>query len=320
MGEIWDLIAMQPMINVLIVLSHYLLGSFGLAVIILTIIIRVLMYPLTVKQLRATKGMQELQPKLAELQKKYAKDKQKLAQEQMRLYKESGMSPAGCVVPMLAQVPIWIALYWSIIKVLAVVPEDFLSLSRYLYSWPLVYSMVPLESSFLWMNLATPDTPLAVLVGVSMWVQQKMVQPTTTDPKQRSQSQMMLWMMPLMFGFFALSFPSGLALYWVISNIITIAMQYFVTGGWGSLLPAAATKQLGRDKKYRKHITQVEQASSGGADINADIVEPSSTQEKGLDDGKFGDKRQDSRGGYPTSLRAIRRRSGRDRGHRPKRR
>ena len=82
-GEIWDLIAMRPMINVLIALSHYLFSSFGLAVIILTIITRVLMYPLTVKQLRATKAMQELQPKLSELQKKYAKDKQKLAQEQM---------------------------------------------------------------------------------------------------------------------------------------------------------------------------------------------------------------------------------------------
>jgi len=319
-GEIWDLIAMQPMINVLIVLSDYLLGSFGLAVIILTIVTRALMYPLTLKQLRATKGMQELQPKLAELQKKYAKDKQKLAQEQMKLYKESGMSPAGCLVPMLVQLPIWIALYWSIIKLLAVVPEDFLGLAHYLYSWPLVYYTLPLDSSFLWMNLAGPDTLLALLVGGSMWAQQKMVQPKTADPKQRSQSQMMLWMMPVMFTFLAMSFPSGLALYWVVSNVITIGIQYFVTGGWGGLVPAAATRSTGRDKKYKKRIAEVEQAAEEDVDISADIVEPSLTEEEGLADGKYGDERQDRRRSYPTSLRAVKRRTKRSRGHRHQRR
>jgi len=308
------------MINVLIALSHYLFNSFGLAVIVLTIITRILMYPLTVKQLRATKAMQELQPKLTELQKKYAKDKQKLAQEQMKLYKESGMNPAGCIVPMLVQLPIWIALYWSIIKLLAIVPEDFLGLSRYLYSWPLVYSMLPLGSDFLWLNLAASNAPLAFLVGASMWVQQKMVQPITTDPKQRSQSQMMLWMMPLMFTFFALSFPSGLALYWVVSNAITIVMQYYITGGWGGLTPGRAARPVGRDIKYRKRITEVEQASTESTAISADIIEVGSTEEKGLDDGEPGDKRQDYRRSYPASPRTVRRQPRRDRGHRGKRR
>ena len=105
-GAIWDLIALQPVINVLIVLTDYLFSSFGLAIIALTIVVNVLMYPLTMKQLHATKAMQTLQPKIAELQKKYGKDRQKLAQEQMKLYKESGMSPAGCLVPMLIQMPI----------------------------------------------------------------------------------------------------------------------------------------------------------------------------------------------------------------------
>ena len=106
------------MTNILIVLSNYLFNSFGLAIIALTIIVRGLMYPLTLRQLRATKAMQTLQPKLAVLQKKYAKDKQKLAKEQMKLYKESGVSPAGCLLPMLIQLPVWIALYQSIIRVL----------------------------------------------------------------------------------------------------------------------------------------------------------------------------------------------------------
>ena len=312
---------MQPVINSLIVLSNYLFHSFGFTIIIFTIIIRGAMLPLTLKQLRSTKAMQSLQPKLAELQKKYAKDKQKLAQEQMKMYRESGMSPAGCLVPMLVQMPIWIALYWAIMKVLAVTPEDFLGLSQYLYSWPVVYSTLPLGSNFLWLNLAVPDTLLLlpILVGGSMWVQQKMVMSATADPAQQAQSKMMLWMMPLMFAFLTMQFPSGLALYWVASNIISIIIQYFVTG-WGSLVPASATKPSGRDKKYRKRIIDVEQAPADEIETGADITAPGSTEEEGLVDGKSGDKRQDRRGSYPSSLRAAKRHPRRGGSNRPKRR
>jgi len=318
-GEIWNLIAMRPMINTLIALSHYLAGSFGLTIIVLTIIVRLVMLPLTLKQLRATKAMQALQPRLAELQKKYAKDKQTLQKEQMKMYRESGMNPAGCVVPMLVQMPIWIALYWSIMKVLAVTPEDFLGLSQYLYSWPVVFSTLPLESKFLWLNLAIPDNILLlpILVGGSMWVMQKMVMSPSADPAQQAQSRMMLWMMPIMFAFLTMQFPSGLALYWVASNIIQIVIQYFNTG-WGGLFPASAAKRTGRDKKYKQRITQVEHAPTE-EDTSADIVVPSSAEEE-LDYGKSGDKRQDRGRSDPTRLRATRRHPRRGRGHRPKRR
>jgi len=319
-GEIWNLIALQPMINVLIVLTDYLFSSFGLAIIVLTIITRGVILPLTLKQLHATKAMQELQPKIAEIQKKYGKDKQKLAQEQMRMYKESGVSPAGCMLPMLVQMPIWIALYQSIMLALAVTPEGLLNLSRYLYSWPVVYSMLPLESQFLWLDLAVPDRTLilAILVGGTMWVQQKMVIPQTADPRQQAQSRMMLWMMPLMFAFFCLSFPSGLALYWAISNVIGIGMQYFVTG-WGGLAKPLAERRAIRDKRYKKRIAQVEEVSLDEADVSADIVVADSTQEEGLAHGKLGDEWKDRGGGYPERLRATRRRPRKSKGHRPKR-
>ena len=315
----WDLIAVKPMINSLIVLSSYLFNNLGLSIIVLTIIVNVLMMPLTKKQLRASKAMQDLQPRVAELQKKYAKDRQKLGQEQMKMYRESGMSPAGCVVPMLIQMPIWIALFHSIMRLVAVIPENFLGLSQYLYSWPVVYSTLPLGNNFLWLNLATGDIFVALLVGGTMWVQQKMVTPTTADPAQQAQSRMMLWMMPLMFGFLCFTFPSGLALYWVTSNIIRIGIQYFITG-WGSLAPAGATKRAARDKKYRKRITEVEQAPSADMTAGADIVEPSFIPGEGLDYARTGDKRQDRGEGYPTRLRAVRRHPKRGRGHRPKRR
>lgn len=237
-GAIWDIIILKPMINSMISLSQVLWGSFGLTIIILTLIVRGVMFPLTIKQLRASKAMQSLQPKLTALQKKHGADKEKLAQEQMRLYKESGVSPSGCLLPMLIQMPIWIALYQAIIRVMAVNPESFLNLSHYLYSWPVVYEALPLNNHFLWLNLATPDYLLAILVGLSMFIQQKMTQAPTTagsSPAQ-SQAQSMTVMMPLMFTFLSMSFPSGLALYWVTSNILSFIMQYFITG-WGGLEP-----------------------------------------------------------------------------------
>jgi len=316
-GQIWDLIILSPMINVLIMVSGYLVNNFGLAIIALTIIVRLVTLPLTTKQLRATKAMQELQPKMAELQQKYGKDRPKLAQEQMRLYKESGVSPAGCMLPMLVQLPIWIALFQSIIRVLAVTPEGFLNLARHLYSfWAQVFSLVPLNSNFLWLDLATPDRILLlpILVGGTMWLQQKMVMPRAADPRQKAQSTMMLWMMPLMFAFLTTQFPSGLALYWVISNIISIGIQYYMTG-WGGLLSVAAGKPAGRDKRYIARITKVEEKpidyadaeADVGVDVGADIVEREATQKEGVAHAR-----------YPTSLRMIKRHPKKSK--RPKRR
>ena len=314
----WELIVQQPIINVLVVLSHYLFDNFGLAIIVLTIVVNVVMFPLTLKQVRASKAMQELQPKLAEIQKKYAKDRQKLAKERMQLYKESGVNPIGCLVPMLIQMPIWIALYQSVMLALAVAPEGLLNLSRYLYSWPAVFSILPLNSEFLWLNLATPDIFLAILVGGTMWVQQKMATPVSADPKQQAQSQMMQWMMPLMFAFLATSFPSGLSLYWVTSSIVRIVIQYYVTG-WGGLVPSKARRQITRDEKYKRRIASQEEPLAD-ADTGADITVPDSSQEEGLGYGKSGDKRQDRGGGYPARLRTIRRHPRRGKGHRSKRR
>ncbi len=317
-GEIWDLIILSPMINVLIVVSGALFNNFGLAIIALTIIVRGITMPLTIRQTRSTKALQELQPKMAELQKKFGKDKQKLAQEQMRLYKESGVNPAGCLLPMLVQLPVWIALFQSIIRVLAVIPEDFLKLSGHLYSsWSQVFSLVPLNSRFLWLDLAVPDRflILPILVGGTMWLSQKMVTPRTGDPRQQAQSTMMLWIMPLMFAFITMQFPSGLALYWVISNIIQIGMQYFITGGWGGLSTKAADKPAGRDKKYITRITRVEEKGADyaetesdiGADVGADIPAADVASKEGAAFGR-----------YQPGLRAMKRHAKKSK--RPKRR
>lgn len=230
----WDLIFLKPMLNVLITLYSVLGHNFGVAIIVFTILVRIITLPLTWKQMRASRVMAGLQPKLQELQKRCAKDKQRLSQETFKLYREAGISPLGCLLPMLAQLPVWIALYQSIMRAMV----NMADLDKYLYSWDIVRRAVPLSPDFLWLNLSRPDSyyVLPVIVAATTWIQQKMMTPAATDPQQRSMSNIMLWMMPVMFGFFTLSFPSGLALYWVVSNIAGAVIQYLYTG-WGGLQP-----------------------------------------------------------------------------------
>jgi YidC/Oxa1 family membrane protein insertase len=239
--EVWYLILGNPVLNVLVALSHFLFGQFGLAIIALTIIVRLITWPLNKRQLNSAKVMQDMQPKIQELQKKYAKNQQKLQQEMMKLYKEAGVNPLGCLWPILVQFPIWIALYQAIMNALATTPEYLLNLANRLYSWDIVNQAIPLSSQFLGLDLGQTGGSqgagivLAIIVGGTMWVQQKMTQAPSVDPRQQSTNRMMTLMMPFLFGLLTLMLPSGLALYWVVSNIISIINQYFVTGGWGYL-------------------------------------------------------------------------------------
>ncbi|OGO52784.1 MAG: hypothetical protein A2148_05210 [Chloroflexi bacterium RBG_16_68_14] len=222
-----------PMTNFLVLLSRLSFGSFGVAIIMFTLVMRAITWPLTQQQLRASRAMQAVQPRIQEIQKKH-KDPRRRSEETMKIYRESGMSPLGCIWPMLVQFPIWIALYQSIRFTLGSTPESLLDLSQQLYPWSYLRTAAPLEKHFLWMDMGRPDSTLimAILVGASMWVQQRMTTPTSAsaDPQQQSMNQTMLWMMPLMFAFFTLQFPSGLALYWVATNVVGVVLQYFYMG------------------------------------------------------------------------------------------
>jgi YidC/Oxa1 family membrane protein insertase len=308
--DAWNTVFLEPMINFLILLSNAFFDNFGIAIIILVIIVRLLMLPLTLRQLRSTKAMSTLQPKLAELQKKFGKDKQQLQQEMMKLYKQSGVNPLGCLGPMLLQLPIWIALYQSILKALAATPEELLGLSDRLYSLSTINQAVPLNADFLWLNLAQPDPYfiLAVLVAASMWVMQKMSTIPTPDPRQQSMNNMMLWLMPLMFAFFTLSFPSGLALFWVVSNIIGIITQYFITG-WGSLgsvksMFSRGTAPAQPQLAAKEQSTQTPEAAAQEEKLAA---ERQNQQERSEYGGKSRDKRKDRRRGRSNRARRSRR-------------
>jgi YidC/Oxa1 family membrane protein insertase len=292
--EFFNVIFLQPILNFLIVLSHAFFDNFGLAIIALTIIVRLVILPLTVRQLRASKamsdGMKAIQPKLQQIKKKYAKDRQKLQQETMKLYKEAGVSPMGCLsspmlVSLLIQLPIFIAVYRAIIRALATTPQDLLGLSEDLYSWSVVHQALPVSGNFLWLNLSNPDPYLLIpiLVGVTMWVSQKMITQPAAEPQQESMQKMMQLMMPLMFGFICLTLPSGLGLYFVASTVFSVVIQYYIYG-WGNLFAPSPAKQV--DKK------KVARPEKSGAAITA----PGriANLKEGATHGKSGSKRQDS--------------------------
>ncbi|MBI3743645.1 MAG: membrane protein insertase YidC, partial [Chloroflexi bacterium] len=236
---IWTEVVTRPLTNGLMFLSAISGHQFWLAIILFTVIARLALYPLTVKQLRSMKSMQAMQPRMKAVQEKYKNDRQRQQKEMMALYKEHGVSPLGCLGPMFLQMPIFFGLFTALRTALADTPEGLVTLSQRLYGWlPLVDKSVPIHENFLWLNLGHPDpTPiLPVLVGATMYVSQKMSQTNIpgSDPKQQSMNNMMAWMLPLMFGLWTFAFPSGVAIYYILFNLVQIVQQYQVTG-WGGL-------------------------------------------------------------------------------------
>ena len=220
---------LDPMINLLVVLNNALWGSFGLAVIAFTILVRFVTFPLTLRQLQQTRAMQALQPHVQEIQKKF-NDPKRRQEEMMKAYREAGVNPLGCLGPLALQFPVLIALFYAIRQTLAISPEALDNLSGHLYSWEYIQRAIPLEESFLGMNLAESHMIMVALVGISTWAQSKTTVTVATDDRARTQQQMMQWMLPIMFMFFAFSFPSGVSLYWVVTSFVSVGFNIVTYG------------------------------------------------------------------------------------------
>jgi YidC/Oxa1 family membrane protein insertase len=251
----WDSF-ISIMINILLYIYAFVGQNFGIAIILFTILIRLVLYPLNAQQVKQTKAMQDMQEnkKWKEMQKKYKDDKEKLAQEQMALYKELGVNPFGSCLPTLVQFPIIIGLYQAIIRALAVSPLQLLNLSKHISDGA---DLIPLNNHFLWMDLSLPEKDfgltiagygipiLAVVVVVTSYLQTKLMTPPSaggSNDQSAQMSRMMGLYMPIFMGWLAYSFSSGLALYFVVSNLATI-LQYALMGrlDWSNILPKRAT-------------------------------------------------------------------------------
>ncbi len=252
----WDTIIITPFVNVLLLIYSVVFNNFGIAIILFTLLIRLITHPLTVQQIKGTTAMQSLQTdkRWIEMQKKYKDDKEKLAQEQMALYKELGVNPFASCLPTLIQFPLIIGLYQSITRAMASTPLQLLFLEQHIYPGLLKASaIIPLNSNFLWMNLGQPERlylpflptigipVLAVVVVGTTYLQTKLMTPPSTGQGNDQGAQMAKMMnlyMPFLMGWMAYSLASGLAVYFVASNVFTI-IQYSILGkvNWRNILP-----------------------------------------------------------------------------------
>lgn len=222
----WDVIIVRPIINLLLLLYKFLGNETIIAVAIVTLLMRLALTPLQLKQQETARKQQELRPKLEELQKKYKDNPEKLLAEQRKL----GMNPLGGCLPLLIQFPLMIGLYQAIIRSLASTPLQLLELPQDIYKWiPSFSALIPLKSQFLWLDLAVPDPLyiLPILVVLTSWLYQKLITPPAMDTQAEAMNKQMMLMMPLMTGFFSATYASGLAIYFLISNLVGI-LQYYL--------------------------------------------------------------------------------------------
>lgn len=200
----WDKFAVAPLANTLDWFANLLGGQYGLSILVVTIIIRLIILPLTLKQYKSSKRMQEMQPELQKLKEKYKDDVKKQQEETMKLFQKEGVNPfAGCL-PVLVQMPILIALYNAIMR------------NHHIG-----------EHSFLWMQLGTKDPYyiLPLLAALTTYLQQKMM-----SSQMNPQMQSLMIIFPILIFVMAMNFASALPLYWVYSNLFTIVQSYFIYG------------------------------------------------------------------------------------------
>ncbi|MCF2902894.1 membrane protein insertase YidC [Pseudoalteromonas sp. OFAV1] len=204
-GWLWFI--SQPLF-VLLKWLHSILGNWGLAIIAITVIVKTAMYPLTKAQYTSMAKMRALQPKMAALKEKYGDDRQKFGQAMMEMYRKEKVNPMGGCFPLLLQMPIFLALFYVFLESTELRHAEFI----------------------LWLNDLSAMDPyyvLPVLFGLSMFITQKLQPMTVTDPMQ----QKMMTFMPVVFSIFFLWFPSGLVLYWLVSNLISIAQMLIIYRG-----------------------------------------------------------------------------------------
>ncbi len=272
----WDTLIIKPFISALLFIYDLIGHNFGWAIILFTIIIKLITLPLTANQIKSSKALQDLQndKDWQEIQKKYKNDRDKLAQEQMRIYREKKISPFASCLPTIIQFPIIIGLYQSIIQTMGNAPLQMLNLVSKISPWLVnVFSfipglqdpinLIPLNSQFLWMDIGRPERlfipgisfgipVLTIFVVVTSFLQTKLISPPSGDSQSNQMSGIMNIYMPLLMGWFAYSFASGLALYFVTSNLVTIG-QYALLGraDLSNLLPkrSSSTKKSGKESK-----------------------------------------------------------------------
>lgn len=302
-GYLFNIIFSFPILNVLMLLDH-VFGDFGLSIIVLTLVVRLCLFPLTLKQLRSTKATQAIQPLVADLKKKYPDQREQYA-EMQRLYKEYGINPVAGCLPLVVQMPIIYGLYRAM-EIILTPTGGHLSLAdlnNLIYPFLPKFQVLPTFTlswftfidSHWFITLAQPDPThiLPVLAGLATFAQLRMSQARAAQQRptggksdmMANQMQIMSFVMPFITFFIALNFPAGLALYWTTTSVFSMVQQYFVTG-WGSLftLPSflggsgnsagKAKESVGETRRERTSLDKV-------VDSNVEVLPEKSTRKTG---------------------------------------
>lgn len=226
MSQIFHSFIYQPIYNALILLYNIIPGhDLGVAIVLLTIIVRFLLYPISKKQIESQKKLQDLQPEIKKLQDKYKGDKEKQGRALMEFYKEKKVNPASGCLPLVVQIVFFIALYRAFIAGI-----NFNSACNDLYAFVSCPSSINVNF-FGILNLAKPNVVLAVVAAVGQFIQTKMMMTKNPTPARKDDfssimNQQMLYLGPLLTLFIGMKFPAGLALYWVVNTLFAIVQQY----------------------------------------------------------------------------------------------
>lgn len=233
----WDQLIVNPFTNSLIWLYDILFNNFFLALAVFTVVTRLAMLPLNLRQQRSMMKQQEMQPQIQAIQKKYKDDQQKMMEE----FRKIGYNPADALVgclPLLITFPIFIGLYRAIQFTLASTPISLYQLSQRAYDWIDLTPLLPVSNRIGWLNLAQPDPlfVLPILVVATMFLSQRLTMPPQKkddankkdDDPTAATMKSMQYTMPLMFGVFSLQFPAGVSIYFVFSNLISMLQGVIV--------------------------------------------------------------------------------------------
>jgi YidC/Oxa1 family membrane protein insertase len=321
-GYFFNIIFTFPIFNVLMLLDH-VFGDFGLSIIVLTLIVRLCLFPLTLKQLRSTKATQAIQPLMADIKKKYPDQREQYA-EMQRLYKEYNINPlAGCL-PLVVQLPILYGMYGAMRTVLTST-VTFVDINKLIYPHLPLFQVTPdftlrwftIFNSHWFISLSQPDPThiLPVLAGLATFAQLRMSQARAAQQRasggggskqadmMSQQMQIMSFVMPFVTFFIALNFPSGLALYWTTTSIFSMVQQYFVTG-WGSLFSLPSFLGGGNKDVGKPALSVASREGAKVVDSDIEVMSEKSTRATGS---YTGSNNSSSRRRRPNSASARRR-------------
>ena len=277
----WQSIVVWPLAHALIYIDELLVSynvphHWGFAIILFTLIVRIVMFPLTLSQIRGMQAQKELQPKLQELQKKYGKDREKMVAEQTKLYQEAGVNPLSGCLPLLLQMPVLFGLYAALV---ATGPA--LKNSSFFWIPDLSYPQYTLGMG--WVTTLYNDGEIGLLIGylilpillmVTQFVMQKWMAPAPApgqDAGQMTMMQQMTLMMTFMFGICTIQVPAGLTLYWVTSNLLQMLQQWITTSGRFNLL-GTNTKVLAAVSKADAPTAEKGSALTGATVVQETVV------------------------------------------------